>query len=238
MARRSCGSRSLAAGASCTIAIAIGVVASASAHRLDEYLQAARIGIEPDRVDIELDLTPGADVARRLIAEIDRNHDGILGRDETRAYSNVVLRDVGLQVDDRPRALGVIDSRFPGIDAMLKGEGTIQLRLSAPVSGIGAGDHRLRFLNAHRADISVYLANALAPEGTHVDVIAQRRDTDQRQLEIDYVLHGVVHERTSLLPTVITAIALLVAVTWISRGQRARARCGSGRLITSRKPSS
>ena len=202
------------------IAVAIGARASVSAHRLDEYLQAARIGIEPDRVEIELDLTPGADVARRLVSEIDRNHDGILGRDETRFYSAVVLRDVGLQIDDRPRTLGVIDSRFPPIDAMLKGEGTIQLRLSAPVSGLVAGDHRLRFLNAHRADISVYLANALAPEGTLVDVIAQRRDADQRQLEIDYVLPGVAPARPSLLPPAVAAIALLVAVTWISRGQR------------------
>ncbi|HKW02325.1 MAG TPA: hypothetical protein VJN96_21055 [Vicinamibacterales bacterium] len=81
-------------------------------------------------------------------------------------------------------------------------------------------DHRLRFLNAHRADISVYLANALAPEGTLVDVIAQRRAADQRQLEIDYVLRGVAPARPSLLPPAVAAIALLVAVTWISRGQR------------------
>jgi hypothetical protein len=219
MARRLCGSRPFATGAF-AIAVAIGAAASVSAHRLDEYLQAARIGIEPDRVDVELDLTPGADVARRLISEIDRNRDGILGRDEARAYAAIVLRDVGLQVDDRARPLGVIDSRFPGIDAMLKGEGTIQLRLRAPVSGLVAGDHRLRFLNAHRADISVYLANALAPEGAHVEVIAQRRDVAQRQLEIDYALRGVAPERPSLLPTAVAAIALLAAVTWLSRGQR------------------
>ena len=30
----------------------------ASAHRLDEFLQAARIAIEPDRVALEMSLTP------------------------------------------------------------------------------------------------------------------------------------------------------------------------------------
>ena len=31
----------------------------AGAHRLDEYLQATRVGIERDRVSIDIDLTPG-----------------------------------------------------------------------------------------------------------------------------------------------------------------------------------
>jgi hypothetical protein len=217
MARSSCGSRSTAAAA-IAIDVAITAAASVSAHRLDEYLQAARIAIEPDRVEIELDLTPGANVARRLVSEIDRNRDGVLGREETQAYSSNVLRDLGLQVDDRPQTLGVIDSQFPGVDAMLKGEGTIQLRLSAPVSALAAGDHRLLFLNAHHADISAYLANALVPDGTRVEVITQRRDAAQRQLEIDYVLRdGAGRERPALVPTVIAAIALVAGLAWISR---------------------
>ena len=235
MARRSRGSKWIAAPA-VAIAVTISAAASVSAHRLDEYLQAARIAIAPDRVDIELDLTPGADVARRLVSEIDRNRDGILGRDETRAYSSNVLRDVGLQVDARPQTLGVIDSQFPGIDAMLKGEGTIQLRLSARVSGLAAGDHRVLFLNAHHPDMSAYLANALAPEGARVEVIAQRRDTAQRQLEIDFVLRDSVdRERPSLLPTVIAAIAVLAGLAWISRGHRGRAPATSEASSASRR---
>jgi hypothetical protein len=222
MARKSRGSRSIA-GPAIAIAVAIGAAVSVSAHRLDEYLQAARIAIEPDRIDIELDLTPGADVARRLVAEIDRNRDGVFGRDETRAYSANVLRDVGLQVDDRPQALGVVDSRFPGVDATLKGEGTIQLRLSARVSGLAAGDHRLLFLNAHHADFSAYLANALVPEGARIEVITQRRDPAQRQLEIDYVLRNADDPaRPALAATVISAIALLAGLAWISKREKSR----------------
>jgi hypothetical protein len=222
MARRSRGSRAIAVSA-IAIAVAISAAVSVSAHRLDEYLQAARIGIEPDRVDIELDLTPGADVARRLVSEIDQNRDGVLGRDEIRAYSANVLRDVGLQVDDRPQALGVIDSQFPGVAAMLKGEGTIQLRLSARVSGLAAGDHRLLFLNAHHADVSAYLANALVPEGARVEVITQRRDPAQRQLEIDYVLRNAADRaRPPLAPTIIGAIALLAGLAWISKRETSR----------------
>ena len=52
--------------------------AEVSAHRADEYLQAARLAIDPARVQIELDLTPGIALAEAIIADIDRNRDGSL----------------------------------------------------------------------------------------------------------------------------------------------------------------
>jgi len=35
----------------------------ASAHRVDEYLQATRLSIDLDRVEVEINLTPGIDLA-------------------------------------------------------------------------------------------------------------------------------------------------------------------------------
>ena len=37
--------------------------APAGAHRLDEYLQATRIGVSQNRIDLEIDLTAGAAIA-------------------------------------------------------------------------------------------------------------------------------------------------------------------------------
>ena len=48
------------------LTIAAGAATHLSAHRLDEYLQAARLGIDPDRVELQLDLTPGAAVPARI----------------------------------------------------------------------------------------------------------------------------------------------------------------------------
>ena len=62
-----------------------------SAHRLDEYLQAARIDIEPDRAEVQLDLTPGVAVAEGVIADIDRDRDGVLSADEKDAYVSRVM---------------------------------------------------------------------------------------------------------------------------------------------------
>ena len=114
------------------LALAVGLVALASvavnAHRRDEYLQAARIGIDPGRVQLELDLTPGIDVAPGIIGGIDRNRNGVFDADETQAYAERVLREIRVELDGRPVTLALIDRRFPAPAAMSGGEGTIQLR--------------------------------------------------------------------------------------------------------------
>ena len=48
----------------------------AHAHRLDEYLQATRVAIARDRIDLEIDLTPGATIAASIATEIDTDRDG------------------------------------------------------------------------------------------------------------------------------------------------------------------
>ena len=63
-----------------------------SAHRTEDYLQAARIGVEPDRVQVTLDLTPGTGVAESFIAAIDREGDGSLSAEEQRAYAGQIDR--------------------------------------------------------------------------------------------------------------------------------------------------
>ena len=56
------------------MALVLAAIAAvpASAHRRDEYLQAARIAIEPGRVLASLVLTPGIAIANGLLGEIDR----------------------------------------------------------------------------------------------------------------------------------------------------------------------
>ena len=55
----------------------------ASAHRLDEYLQATIISVEKDRVQASMRLIPGVAVSSSVIASIDSNGDGVIS--ESRA---------------------------------------------------------------------------------------------------------------------------------------------------------
>ena len=175
-------------------AVAVALIAAvtfgsaASAHRRDEYLQAARLAVEPGRVDLELDLTPGIGVSSATIADIDSDHDGLLSADEKHAYVGRVLDAVVVALDGVPLHVKPVSAAFPDVDAFRHGEGTIRLQSTVALPPQAGGDHRLSFRNMDQRDGRVYLANALVSKSDRIVITAQRRDPAQRDLTIDYVL--------------------------------------------------
>lgn len=172
------------------VAIVLAALASAPvfAHRLDEYLQASRIAVEPDCVELELDLTPGVSVTPRVLAEIDRDGNGWIDSQEARVYAARVSSEIRVDLDGRTLPLQLTNREYPTIDAMRQGEGAIRLQWTAATPRLAAGSHRLTYRNVHRADIGVYLVNALVPASHRVTIRGQRRDVDQRELVVEYEL--------------------------------------------------
>jgi hypothetical protein len=160
-----------------------------SAHRREDYLQAARIGLEPETVLITLDLTPGIAVAESFMAALDRDGDGVLSPEEQRGYAREVVSGLAVEIDERPLQPRVLSWSCPEPSAFRRGEGTLRVQVQATLPKVPAGPHRLLFRNAHLAGHSAYLANALVPESARVTVTAQRRDRDQSELTIEYVVH-------------------------------------------------
>ena len=193
-----------------------------SAHRRDEYLQAARLGIDPDRVELALDLTAGIAVAEVVLSEIDLDKDGMVSAAEARAYSDRVLSAIALDVDGIPLRVELVDSTFPTFDTVRKGEGTTRIQATASMPRLDDGLHHLRYRNAYRSDIGVYLANALVPASDRVIVAAQRRDVNQRDLVIDYMLSGqrTPAARRGLSVGVAGALILIANVWWRTRTRR------------------
>jgi hypothetical protein len=78
------------------------------------------------------------------------------------------------------------------------------------------------FRNRHHPARSVYLANALVPGSDEVAVTAQRRDRDQTELTIDYVLRAAPARPTGawLLGSIAAATALSVLLTRPLRSRR------------------
>jgi hypothetical protein len=196
------------------LAASIAAGVHVSAHRRDEYLQAVRLGIEAGRVQLELDLTPGIAMAESIVASIDRDRDGLLSPDEQRAYVSALKGALTLTLDGTRVALGPFDAGFPDADAMRRGEGTIRLRATGTLPPASAGTHRLSFRNDHHPEGSVYLANALMPENAAVEITAQRRDADQRELQVDYVLAAGAPDRAPM--PVPGAVAVLVSLSFLS----------------------
>lgn len=161
---------------------------SVQAHRLDECLQAARIQPGAATLRLELDLAPGVDVLPRFLAMIDVDRDGTISAAEGEAYADLVMRDLLLELDGRTRRLSVEGSQFPPMAELSDGTGRIRLVFTATFPSLRSGRHRIRFLNRHRRDMSVYLSNALVPEEAGVVVSRQRRSVDQAEIRIEFLI--------------------------------------------------
>jgi hypothetical protein len=161
--------------------LALSLIGPATAHRLDEYLQATLIGVTRGGIDVELQLTPGVSMLPSLMVLIDRNHDGRISSEEARAYVDQVARDVELRVDDAPAVLSLMESSFPDVAAMREGVGTIRLKLRTERTG-----HKVRFENRHLPQFSVYLVNCLVAPADGLWVDRQQRDQAQRSIAFEY----------------------------------------------------
>ena len=154
-------------------------------HRLDEYLQATRLDLHLDRVGIEMDLTPGIDVAARVIPWIDVNGDGTVSATEVEAYTDLVLHGMRFEVDGRPRPVKLLETQMAGMDALKSGAGAIRLQAEVFFDRLRGGEHRFFFQTQHLTNLSVYLVNALVPSSPHLKILKQDRDVRQTQIRLD-----------------------------------------------------
>jgi len=158
----------------------------ASAHRLDEYLQATRIDVEFDCIKMEINLTPGAAVANEVIAMIDRDRNGEISEGERASYARNVVATQSLEIDGQSQPLTLNTSSIPAIADMQRGEGVIRLGATARISGAATGHHHLRFAATQQSDIGVYMVNALVPSDARVRILGMSRDMLQREFDLDY----------------------------------------------------
>lgn len=159
--------------------------ANASAHRRDELLQAARIDIDSQWVDVQVSLTPGMMIADGFIKGLDRDADGVLSDDEKAAFLGDVLAAMTVRIDGQTIPIHIESSSFPSIEELRSGDASIDFLCGAAVPR-SAGKHRVAFINAYRRDIGVYLVNALTPVDPKVTIGTQQRDPDQQSTTIDY----------------------------------------------------
>ena len=156
------------------------------AHQLDEYLQAARIAFARDRIVLEIDLTPGANIAGEIVAALDSDGNGVVQPLEARAYGQAVVGDFDLSFDGQPVHLALETIEVPAVAEMRRGVGTIQLTVAGTIGPAPDGTRHVRFTNRHHPATSVYLANALVSADRDVQVVSQRRDYRQQQIDVEY----------------------------------------------------
>jgi hypothetical protein len=183
--------------------------ATAAAHVLDEYVQAAQIALAPGGVRVELRLTPGAEVAGRVFALIDVDGDGQISSAEEQTYARRVMQDIALEVDGRRAPLVLKGVQFPSRREMNEGIGAIHLDLAAEAELGAAGKHRLAFRNDHLPELGAYLINALVPTTSEIKISGQERDPLQREMQLSFHVTPHVSSADTHSPWTWTGVLIL-----------------------------
>jgi hypothetical protein len=186
------------------------------AHRLDEYLQATLVAIEPDEIRLAINLTPGVIVAEQVLALVDRDRDGVISPNEAADYAELLRRDLIVRVDQRNLELKPDTSKFPVPSEFRTGWGIIQMEFSVAASSLGEGPHKFTLENRHLTNASVYLFNAALPKSRSVQIIRQIRNENQSQGEIVYSFHAPTNPSRTL-GIVALLLALLVVLSLAGR---------------------
>lgn len=169
-----------------TVALVLAISTRASAHQLDEYLQATRVAVGASGIVMHLDLTPGVGVAAEILALLDGDGDGRVSPVEAEAYGHAVLADVSARLDGNPLGLTLTRVEVPTEGELRDGAGTIRIDATGASHAQRPGPHRFEWRNSHRPEGSVYLANALEPRDPDIRVVRQQRDATQQSYSLEY----------------------------------------------------
>lgn len=189
------------------------------AHRVDEYLQATLVVIEPETIRLQINLTPGVAVAEQVLALIDRDRDGVISTNEAAAYSELLKRDLIVRLDQRNLELKPTASFFPGIAELQTGWGFIQMEFSAPPGRLAAGTHNLTIEGRHLPSVSVYLINAAQPASPFIQILKQIRNENQSVGEIRFTYQPPPNSFKALG---LVAFLLILVVSVSAGAQRVR----------------
>ena len=175
----------------------------------EDYLQAARIDLEPDSVLITLDLTPGIAVAESFMAAIDHDRDGSLSTEEQRGYASEVVRALEIEIEVSHRPSRLIRPAFREYLRFVGARGPSGCRTARASWPVWWRTSTVLQERAPWRPERV-LANALVPRSDRVSVSGQRRDDRQRELRIDFAVRGGSIDSTPVWLLVGVAAAVLM----------------------------
>src|SRR5215217_3150757 len=116
----------------------------ANAHPVDEVVQGAYLTLAPGEVRLELDLTPGAEVADAVLGTLDPDGNCTVAEQEARAFAEDVLSQSTLTLDGDATDWALEDVIVPSLDALASGNDILKVMAAAPRSDV-PGEHILTY---------------------------------------------------------------------------------------------
>jgi hypothetical protein len=205
--------------------VLLALPSAAFAHRLDEYLQATIVAVEPAEVRLRINLTPGVAVAEEVLSRVDPDRDGVVTAAESAAYARRLRRDLVLKLDGREVDLACAGFDVPAPADLRSGSGIIRAEFTAAPGPLARGLHRLTLENWHLPMASAYLFNAARPNSPSVRISRQTRNDSQSEgaIEFDFEPQASPSKRASRVGRFAALAAAVLAPAWWARRGRGRA---------------
>lgn len=209
------------------LALALAAAPRLCLAHAEHYGQSSHLTVRPEGVEVELELSPGAQVAAAFLHGADADGDRVISEVERRDFGARVARDLSLTVDDRPAPLRVEHVFVPDVATIETGEGMAVVRAVAPVR-LARGAHRLCFTNGHAPLPSAWSVNVFSGSSA-VALAAPTRSEEGRALCAAFVLTGAppvpapptapapMHGRAAFGLALVGLAAGLGAVAWRAR---------------------
>jgi hypothetical protein len=185
--------------------LVLGFSTTVLAHPADEYVQAAYIELGT-AIRLELDLTPGEQVAAQVLRQIDSNQNQNFEPVELQTYAKTVLTQLQLSLNGQKLRLDLVDVQPPKAQVFLDGGGTIKIYATTALPS-QARTYQLEFNNQHMPVKSGYLANVFV-QSKSLRVIAQKRNETQSRYWVEF-------EQVSQAPTIsVWIFPVLIVMLW------------------------
>jgi hypothetical protein len=170
------------------IAVWMAVLASAAplhAHRTEGLLQSALIDVQTDRVDVQVTVQLGSDIAGRFTALLDTDQNGIVSEKEQSAWSKAFLREQIILLDGKalPLTAARTDaSSLADITDASHGHCQIRVHFSGEFATHPIGQHEIVHQNRYESIPSTYQTHGIVPKAPTVRITSHRRDEREQTI--------------------------------------------------------
>ncbi|MBB6017090.1 hypothetical protein ACFP9V_22815 [Deinococcus radiopugnans] len=162
----------------------------AQAHPVDEVVQGAYLTLAPGAVQLELDVTPGSQVAGTVLTSLDANTDGRITDAEARAYAGRVLKQSTLKLGDVAAGWTLGKIEVPPYADLKTGNAVLKIYATAKRRDT-VGAQTLSYQNRYQPAKGQWTANIflLPGAGWQYGVTGQQRSNDGQQLTVNYTVN-------------------------------------------------
>jgi hypothetical protein len=159
----------------------------ALAHPVDEVMQGAYLTLAPGRVELLLEMTPGADVADAVLGALDADGNRIVTLGEARTFARQVLDKSALTLDGVEVPWVMLSVTVPSYDVLAQSDDLLRIEASA-VRADKMGAHVLSCNNAYVPATILRFANIfLRSDGNWTyAVTGQDSSEDGSALTVEY----------------------------------------------------